>query len=505
MATRVRTTSGEIEGLRRHDCDVFLGIPFAGSTAGRQRFLPPSPPPGWAGVRDATSFGPACPQGKHVVANMAAPPPHDEDCLSLNIYTPEAQTGGARPVFFWIHGGAFTLGAGSMPLYAGERLAARGDLVVVTINYRLGAFGYVEFAKHGGGEWGATANSGQLDQIAALEWVRDNIAAFGGDPGNVTIAGESAGSYAVSTLMAMPRARGLFHKAVMQSGASTRLASSDAAANVTEAFLTKLGNGAASDSRRSQEPPFEDVLRAQQGVLGDSASLRGFWPIRDGVTVPDHPIAAIAAGEARHIPVLLGTTRDEQKLFVPVTRKPIDDEKLARRIRAVLPRRAADRLDPAIAAYRDSRAREGLPTDNLAILDAIQTDLQFRLPTLRFAQAQHEAGGRAYLYQFNHESPAGRGRLGACHALEIPFVFGTLDAPTMDRFAGTGPDVEALSRNMMDAWIAFAKTGDPSHPGIGTWEPHDPECRATMLFDRRSELTLAPLDAERAVWDGIPF
>jgi len=509
LPVEVDTCQGRLAGVQRERHQAFLGIPFALPPIGARRFLPPEPPASWTGVREATTFGRSAIQGTHPIPGMAASGPRDEDCLYLNVYTPRADAG-KRPVLFWIHGGGFTMGSGSETLYDGSRLAIRGDVVVVTIHYRLGALGYLCLGGHGGDTWGATANAGQLDQIAALRWVRENIAALGGDPDQVTIFGESAGSAAVATLLAMPAARGLFRRAILQSGAANLLSDAETAAKQAAKFMTHAGV-ATADALRTL--PVERILEAQLAMMGPAGAGLSFAPVVDGTTVPVNPLTAVTDGAARDVEVVIGSNRDEMKLFNTVTaRRPIEDPELVERVAALLAARRArsgggqdDGAAAAadiVAAYRRSRAGR-LPATNLDLLDAIQGDLQFRLPSIRLAEAQRAHQPHTHMYLFDWESPARRGVLGACHALELPFVFGTLDAPTQDRFAGTGPAVERLSGQMMDAWLAFARTGDPSHDGIGRWDAYDRTRRATMIFGPTTGMTEAPFEDERAVWDGL--
>ncbi len=497
----VATAHGRIEGLQLDRHQAFLGIPFALAPTGERRFCPPQPAPSWSGVRSATSFGFAAIQGTHPVPGMAASGPRDEDCLFLNVYTPAAD-GAKRPVLFWIHGGGFVLGSGSEALYNGAPLAIRGDIVVVAIHYRLGAFGYLYLGAHGGGDWGATANAGQLDQIAALQWVRANIAAFGGDPDNVTVAGESAGSMAAATLLGMPAARGLFRRAILQSGAANRIGTVESGAKVTAALLEKLAISE-KNAVKIRDVPAEALLRAQLAVA-TSGNGMAFAPIVDGTTVPEQPLAAVGQGAARDIELVIGSNRDEMKLFnASVPREAIDETTLIERLGAVLPRRAAPHVHKLVAVYRKSREALGLPAANLDLLDAIQGDEMFRIPSIRLAEAQRPHQPHTFMYLFVFESPARRGALGACHALELPFVFGTLDAPTQDKFAGKGQAVETLSGQMMDAWIGFVRKGEPGHAGIGAWPAYDATQRATMLFGRRCAVENAPFEAERAAWDGV--
>jgi len=494
--TIVQTTYGALEGVQREAHLAFFGIPYAAAPAGDLRWRAPRPPAAWTGVRTADAIGLAAPQTSHPIAGFAASGPQDEDCLNLNVFTPAAD-GAKRPVLFWIHGGGFTHGAGYEPLYNGGPLATRGDVVVVTINYRLGALGYLFLGDVLPGQ-GLVANAGQRDQVAALEWVRDNIAAFGGDPGNVTIFGESAGAGAVGTLLAMPAARGLFHKAILQSG--TGRASDRATARaLAEAMLAELGLDAAS-AGKILELPAAAIVDAQTAVAAKAARSGGprFGPVIDGESLLEQPLAAVRSGAAAGIPVIVGTNRDETKLFAATMRREEPDEAgLVAGIRATVPRASDADAAALIATYRTSRTAKGLPATNLDIQDAIDSDVRFRLGAMKLALAQRPHQPASYVYLFTHASPARRGSMGSCHALEMPFVFGTLDAPTQDRFAGTGPEVEALSRNMMDAWLAFARTGNPAHEGIGEWPAYDDATRPTMIFDRQSCLASDPFGEER--------
>jgi para-nitrobenzyl esterase len=497
---RVGTTHGRLEGLQRERHQAFLGIPFAKAPTGPRRFGAPQRADAWSGVRAATAFADSSIQGTHPVPGMAASGPRDEDCLYLNVYTPAADAQ-KRPVLFWIHGGGFVLGSGSEPLYDGGPLAIRGDIVVVAIHYRLGALGYLYLGGHGGDAWGATANAGQLDQIAALEWVRDNIAEFGGDPNNVTIAGESAGSMACATLLAMPAARGLFKHAILQSGAANRIGNTETGAKLAAAVLDKLGI-AEKNAKKILEVSADDILKAQLAVPTVGTGL-SFAPIVDGKTVPVNPLEAVTNGAARDVDLIIGSNRDEAKLFVAIQRETIDDAKLIERVQRIIPKRAAARASDLVGAYKRSRQALQLPATNLDILDAITGDEMFRIPSIRLAEAQRKHQPRTHMYLFTFESPARRGALGACHALELAFMFGTLDAPTQDKFAGKGPVVDRLSANMMDAWINFTRGGNPSHAGIGDWTAYDATERATMIFGRDSKLERAPFEDERKAWDGV--
>lgn len=492
---QVSTTHGVVRGATAGGAhERYLGIPFARPPVGDQRFLAPGPVEPWSGVRDATRPGAAAPQDPFVPRRFRAQGPESEDCLSLNVWTPAAD-GGRRPVLFWIHGGGFSHGWGAQPHYDGGPLAERGDVVVVTTNYRLGALGYLHLGAHGGEAWGAATNAGQLDQIAALQWVHDNIEAFGGDPANVTIFGQSAGGVAVSTLLAMPAARPLFAKAIAQSGTANRLGDTERAAITASAFLDRVGipDG---DRDALRTVPVDAILQAQ-GARG------ALSPAIDGDTLPRRPLDAIRDGEVADVPLMIGTARDEQKLYVEAERPSLERGEIERQIAQWLPRGAADRAAEVVEVYRASRAARGLPSSDHDVSDAVATASRFRMPALRMAEAAQAHQAQTFVYQVDWESPARGGTLGACHGIEIPFVFGTVGRGADDRMSGSGPDADRLAHQMMDAWVAFARSGDPSHDGIGTWPGYDPAERHTMVFGRESGVEAAPFEEERALWESM--
>lgn len=467
----VATTLGRVSGIARNGHTAFFGIPFAKA----KRFAAPVAADSWSGVREATSIGFAAPQTAHMIAGFAASGPQDEDCLNLNIFTPAAD-GQQRPVLLWIHGGGFTHGAGYEALYDGGPLAVRGDVVVVTINYRLGAFGFLRLP-----EIGAHGNQGLLDQVAALQWVRDNIASFGGDPAQVTVFGESAGSASVGCLVTMPSARGLFHRAVMQSGVG-RASTVETADKIADAMLSALGLDRARASEILNVAP--DAILKAQGRLAETLGpdIR-LGPVIDPASLPELPAKAIANGAAKDVEIIIGTNRDEVKLFTAALRREqMDDAALVKSVRATVPKADDAKAKALIEVYRASRQTQSLPAESLDILDAIASDVRFRIPSVRWALNQRSAGGKAWVYLFTHASPARRGSLGSCHALEMPFVFGTLGAPTQDKFAGTGPDVVRLSHEMMDAWLGFAHKGEPAAKSIAPWAQYDESTRPTMIF-----------------------
>lgn len=501
--TIVATTAGRVEGGRDGDVECFLGIPYAAPPVGELRFRAPRPPVPWAGVRPATEAGPGAPQPApaSLVASQV-PDTQDEDCLNLNVWTPAAD-GGRRPVLVWVHGGAFVSGTGATPLYRGAALAARGDVVVVTCNYRLGLLGFLGHSELADDEGdGAAANWGLLDQAAALRWVRDNIAGFGGDPGNVTVFGESAGSMSVCDLLAMPAAAGLVRRAVAQSGPPLALPM-DRAEDLTAKVLAELGLSRPADLRGVG---VDALLGAQvDAVMARAGAALPLLPVVDGASLPEDPVRSFEVGRTAAVPLLIGTNLDEATFFMvadPANRDP-DEATVLRRLRRVFDGWGVG-LDPAtvIDAYRDARAARGEDTAPRALWAAVQSDLMFRIGAVRAAAAHAANGNDTWTYLFTWPSPAMDGALGACHALEIPFVFGTLDAPFMDRFAGDGPEAEVLSGRLMDAWAAFARTGDPSHDGIGPWPRYDADRRATLVVGRDVAVVDDPLGSERQVWEG---
>jgi len=432
-----------------------------------------------------------------------APDVQDEDCLYLNVWTPSAD-GGRRPVLVWVHGGAFVTGSGATPLYRGAALARRGDVVVVTCNYRLGILGFLGHPDLADDEvGGASANWGLLDQVAVLQWVRDNIAAFGGDPGNVTVFGESAGAMSVCDLLTMPVAAGLVRRAIAQSGPPLA-ATMDHAEAVTAKVLAHLGLARPTDLR---SVAVDALLDAQVGAVTAGGAFLPLLPVVDGASLPDDPMRALELGRADAVALLIGTNLDEATFFMvadPANRDP-DEATVLRRIGRLFAAARVE-LDPAavLQAYRQARAARSEDTSLRALWAAVQSDLVFRVGSVRAATAHARHGHPTWMYLFTWRSPAMDGALGACHALEIPFVLGTLDAPFMDRFAGEGAEAEALRDRMMDAWTAFARHGDPTHDGIGPWPRYDAERRTTMVFGRDVAVVDDPYGAERRVWEGRP-
>lgn len=490
------TKCGKLEGTREEGLFVFKGIPYAAPPTGAFRWLPPRPVTPWQGVRPALESGPSAPQNKAAMSFMAGfdlDTPQSEDCLYLNVTSPGLDDS-RRPVLVWIHGGAFNRGSGSSPSYTGNYLCKRGDAVLVTINYRLGALGFLHLDTLTGGRIPATGNEGLLDQIAALHWVRDNIAAFGGDPGNVTVFGESAGGMSIGCLLAMPQARGLFHKAILQSGSNT-VKLLDEAIDVTRLFLSILGIGA-EDVESLKAVSVERILNAQQ-KLGAKLSSKGstLEPVVDGAILPDLPIDAVKHGSAENVAILVGSNLEEAKFMAMTNRNltKVDDAGLLKRWQQVLPGKIADRL---IAGYRQAMAKYGMANPSDMAL-ALQTARQFRIPGIRIVEAQQSRNQPAYSYLFTWKSP--NPLLGACHALDVNFTFGVLN-PELN---GSGPAAEKLAATIQNAWLAFARTGNPGCASIGEWPVYGRN-RATMILGEDCHVENAPYDEERRAWDPVP-
>jgi len=504
MDAIARTRQGRVEGREKDGVLLFAGIPYASPPTGDARFRPPRPHPAWEGVRPAKRFGKVAPQIPSPLGGFldALNLDWDEDCLTLNVATP-ALDDTPRPVMVWIHGGAFLTGTAATPWYNGASFARRGDVVVVSINYRLGALGFLYLGERCD-ELARSGNSGILDQIAALEWVRDNIRCFGGDPDNVTIFGESAGGMSVGTLLGVPAAKGLFHRAIPQSGACHNSVSREAAARVAELFSEKAGASGVEELRRLS---VEKILEAQTstllhlasdpGVIGDERKLLlglVFQPVVDGEVLPKPPIEAVREGAAADVAVLTGTNLDEAHLFLLANPPKLDRAKLVRRL---------DRVFGAGARALDTYASSRPEASEDDLFSAISTDETFRIPAIRLAEAQSAHQESTYLYLFTWTSRAFEGRLGACHALEIPFVFNNLTRGGVEDFLGKGTPPTRLAEAMHEAWIAFAHRGEPNHPGIDHWPGFETSRRATMEFGERIGIIDDPNASERKLWDGI--
>ena len=492
----VETQSGTIEGRREGDVCVFRGIPFAAPPTGPNRFRPPQPVETWTGVRTALEFSPIAPQLPSPLEQILGSRELEmnEDCLYLNVWTP-ALDDARRPVMVWIHGGAFTTGAGSIPWYDGTSFATRGDVVVVTINYRIGVLGFLALEGLVDGLDDAS-NLGTLDQIAALEWVRDNIERFGGDPTQVTVFGESAGAMSVGVLLGVPSATSLFHRAILQSGAAQSVGDRAQAERISRDFLDELGLPDI-DAGALRAVPVDEILRAQGNVtLRHWGKVKGLplQPIVDGNVLSEHPHDAVAAGSSQEMELMIGTTRDEWRLFALLDPRSgsLTSEELLERMARVLG--SVDAARTAIEIYSTGDPDE-TPSDMWA---AFQTDRIFRAPATSLAEKHR---GSSYMYLFTYCTEIMGGVLRSCHALEIPFVFNNLDAPGVGRF--TGPitrEMRDLALAMHESWIGFARDGQPRSDRLPEWPRYDRDRRATMIFGDGAVVEEDPFADERRLW-----
>ncbi len=489
----VRAVAGPLRGSREAGIAVFRGIPFAEPPVGALRFAAPQPVRGWDGVRGAVSYGPPPPQAG-VFGMDAMSGATGDDWLTINVWSPEPDPAAGLPVMVWIHGGAYTIGMSSLPEYDGGHLARDGGVVVVTFNYRVGIEGFAQLD-------GAPANRGLLDQVAALEWVRDNIRAFGGDPEQVTVFGQSGGAGSVAALLAMPRAAGLFRGAVAQSVQGTFF-SPALATDIAGAFAAEFGlRPTAADLSTvapARLPAAGDAVTARMGQWarrwGQAAQrLIPFAPVVDGDVLPVTPWRALADGAGRDIALLVGHTRDEQRLFTVIDGL----------IGQVTEEQAASALD-ALAPGPDGarRYRDGFPAAGPdELYELVNSDWLFRMPSLQLAEAQAAAGGRVHLFELTWPAPGMGGLFGACHGLDVPLVFGNLASgqPAMLIGEGPFPEAEALSARMRAAWTAFATGGDPG------WPAYDTGQRLTQLFDASPAVTAYPEEVSRQLWQDHPF
>jgi para-nitrobenzyl esterase len=489
----VRAAAGTLRGSREAGVAVFRGIPFAEPPVGELRFAAPRPVRSWDGVREAMSFGPPPPQAGFFGMDELAQDATD-DWLTINVWSPEPVVGAGLPVMVWIQGGGYAIGMSSLPEYDGGRLALEGGVVVVTFNYRVGIEGFAQIE-------GAPANRGLLDQVAALEWVRDNIRAFGGDPDRVTIFGESAGGGSVAALLAMPRAAGLFHRAVAQSVPGTFF-SPELAADIAAIFAAELGLRPTLADLSTVDPArlsaAGDAVTAKFDQWADRWGQAGhrkipFAAVVDGDVLPVTPWQALADGAGRDVELVVGHTRDEQRLFLLIEGMlgEVTQEQATTALEVFAP--APD----GARRYRDAFPDAG-PEE---LYELVHSDWLFRMPSLHLAEAQIAAGGRAHVYELTWQAPGMGGGLGACHGLDVPLIFGNLDRgqPAVLIGATPSPEAEALSAGMRAAWTGFATHGDPG------WPEYDTAQRRTQVFDAQSAVTAYPEEASRLIWQDHTF
>jgi para-nitrobenzyl esterase len=503
----VVTGAGKVRGRRAGDVSIFLGIPYGANTASC-RFQPAKPAPSWTGVRECLSFGPQAPQGiinPGETRALVHPSPfllktmtifraslqqgnESENCLVLNVFTPHASSRQKRPVMVWLHGGGFVLGSSGEAQYDGSALCRDGDVVVVTLNHRLGALGYLYLGALSD-EFADSGNIGQLDIIQALQWVRDNIAAFGGDPGNVTIFGESGGGQKVSTLLAMPPAQGLFHKAIIQSGPAVIVEDKAAASAMAERTLAALGLKK-TDLPQIETIDYHTLIKAAAEAAGPGGST--FKPVVDGRSLPANPFNPVAPAMSRGIPVIIGTNKDEATLFF--SPDPDFETMTAAQAHDHFVAMLGGQGDAAFKVYSEMHPHDP-PT---YWVTALMTDRMFRMDSITIAErksSQHVAP--VYMYRLDWQTPILDGVMRTPHGLDVPLVFDNVDKARA--LVGPGPQPQQLANTMSRSWLAFVHSGNPSCPGL-SWPAYDSTTRQTMIFNLDSHVVSDPDSAARKFW-----
>lgn len=482
------TTNGPVRGTAEGDAQAFLGIPYAAPPTGQHRFKAPVAPQPWTEPRAAGQFGPACPQRPSAM-ELAAGEPISEDCLSLNVWTPSLT--GSAPVIVFVHGGGFTAGSTRNPWYDGAQLAARGA-TVVTIQYRIGPFGWLDLSELGP-DYTESMNNGLLDQIAALRWVRENIGGFGGDPKNVTLVGESAGAISVSALLGAPRADGLYDRVILQSGTAANVATPRRSREMAQAFT------AAADLRAREQIlglDTEQMLSAADKVYESKFADTVFHPVVDGNLLPHRPAERIAAPDGPRVPVIVGTTLDEARYWL--AERPDAAELPRAEYQAWLESLVGDRAEAVFRTYKMERPAL---TDTEAGL-AMAGDVSFRMPSIRMAEALSRRGVDVRMYLATVAATALDGRMGSPHAVELPFVFGTTGAAS--DFVADDATNRQLSERVQDLWLSFARDGQPSSRQIH-WPRYNVDTRETLILDPDLRIAADPYPMARIAWAGIGF
>ncbi len=494
------TSAGRVRGLVVDGIKVFKGIRYGAPTDGKNRFMPPAKPVAWTGTRDALAFGPTAPQRGDASGTTAAgsPPEQSEDCLVLNVFTP-ALSSGRRPVMVWLHGGGFSSGSGSGRILDGTSLAQTHDVVVVTLNHRLNVFGYTFLGDAMGSDFALSGSAGLLDIVAALQWVRDNIAAFGGDPNLVTIFGQSGGGRKVATLMSMPAAKGLFHRAIIESGAVLRLTMHEDAVKQTSLLLAELGLKA-GQVRELQSVPLQRLLAAdaavQKQITLREPGMTASTPMIDGKSIPGHPWDPKGPALSSTIPLLIGYAHTEETLYDRPTpeKLALDDAGLRERVSKRLG------VDPTAVIEAFRKTNPGASPWDLWIL--IATDHPRGTYSRELARRKaDQRGAPAFAYRYDWETPEGGGHMRSPHTIEIQFVFNNIKiaGPLISKM----PEAHALADKTSSAWVAFARTGDPNTPKLPRWPAYSAASRDTMLFDNACRVVQDPDRAARLVMEQV--
>lgn len=508
MSPVVTTPSGRVQGVEEFGVVSFRGIPYSEMPAGELRFCPPRKKRPWTEILDATQFGAVPFQHRMPGAfgELATPTqPQSFNSLVLNVWTPDLASRGL-PVLVWIHGGGFFAGSGSDPIYNGARFA-RDGVVCVTINYRLGAEGFLHLDKLFEGFENSGCN-GIADQVAALEWIQESIGAFGGDPTKVTIAGESAGAFSVATLLATPGARGLFRRAISQSGGANNVVSAAHASHIATVFLSRIGVPP-GDLKRLQEVSPSIVVAEQErlareftGNLNPAVwkdvlpSTMAFRPVFGTPFLPERPLGAISNGSAKNIDLLIGSNYEETLIYVKSSLELFNEDVMRAGVRAAMAT-SGKSADELFELYR--RNREGAPPYIIAA--AIESDRRFRIPSIRLAEGQVALGAAVFMYRFDWQSKAFGGEMGAFHMLEIPFAFDNLDVPQAKGFTGEAP--RDLATKMHRAWVSFATNGCPDIGSPPTWPKYEYDRRSTMIFGLENSVVFDPSGDEREIWSNV--
>lgn len=498
------TAFGNVRGVDAEGIKIFKGIPYGASTAGKNRFMPPVDPVKWTGVKDALNYGPSAPQTepgtRRTTSDLAVAgaglTSESEDCLVLNVWTPGLRDNRKRPVMLWCHGGGFSSGSGSSPVTEGANLARRGDVVVVTINHRLNVLGFTNLAEFDARNFAQSGDVGMLDIVHALKWVRSNIAQFGGDPNTVTVFGQSGGGRKVGTLLAMPSAKGLFHRAIIQSGPTIKLVERDQAARVASELLAKLGLNK-SQMHELQNLPVDRIMSAYFATVRSmnvDQMTMGFSPAVDGRAVPQHPFHPVASDVSAGVPVMLGSTRTELTSGAAAEMFSLSESAMMERVRTLL----GESASRVVEAYQ--QANPGAAPSDIYFL--IASDNRYGAPVMKIAERRAALGkGPVFLYYFRWESPVDGGRLKSPHTIEIPFAFHNLKA---SRLTSSSAEAPALADKVSDAWLAFARKGDPNTSKLPRWLAFNPKDRPTMVFNNQSTVENDPIRRERlAMFDAL--